>query len=130
MPTMIPALESSRDELINAVLHAVPFARLTGDPNSRLPGHASFVFPGINAEALLVDLDTRGIEVSSGSACAIGRSKAPSTLLAMGMSETEAKSALRISFREPLSSNDRENIIKGLLGSLAELHITISHVHA
>ncbi|MDD6462265.1 MAG: cysteine desulfurase family protein [Bifidobacteriaceae bacterium] len=123
MHDTLPALESSRDALIRAVLDAVPFAQLTGDPHARLPGHASFVFPGINAEALLVDLDTRGIEVSSGSACAIGRSEAPSTLLAMGFTETEAKSALRMSFREPLSPADITLIAQGLRSSLAELHI-------
>lgn len=123
MPTEIPALAASRDELIGAVLRAVPFARLTGDPQYRLPGHASFVFPGINAEALLVDLDTKGIEVSSGSACAIGRSEAPGTLLAMGMSVPEAKSALRFSFRKPLGADDIGSIVAGLRDSLALLHI-------
>ena len=115
-------LAASRDALIKAICEAVPGATLTGDPVTRLPGHASFTFPNVNGEALLVDLDARGIEVSSGSACAIGRHEAPGTLLAMGLSETEAKSALRFSFREPLHHTDIRRIAQALRASMTALH--------
>ncbi len=116
-------LAASRDVLITAIRDAVPGATLTGDPTNRLPGHASFVFPNVNGEALLVDLDARGVEVSSGSACAIGRHEAPGTLLAMGLSETDAKSALRFSFREPLHDADIRRIAKALRDSMTVLHV-------
>ncbi|PLS30617.1 cysteine desulfurase [Bifidobacterium margollesii] len=96
----------SRNELIHAIEQAVPQAKLTGDPNHRLPGHASFIFPGVTGEALLVDLDARGIACSSGSACAIGRHEIPPTLLAMGVPEPIAKSALRLTFRRPLTPDE------------------------
>ena len=115
-------LAASRDALIKAICEAVPGATLTGDPVNRLPGHASFTFPNVNGEALLVDLDARGIEVSSGSACTIGRHEAPGTLLAMGLSETEAKSALRFSFREPLHHTDIRRIAQALRASMTALH--------
>lgn len=115
-------LAASRDALIKAICEAVPGATLTGDPVNRLPGHASFTFSNVNGEALLVDLDARGIEVSSGSACAIGRHEAPGTLLAMGLSETEAKSALRFSFREPLHHTDIRRIAQALRASMTALH--------
>ena len=115
-------LAASRDALIKAICEAVPGATLTGDPVNRLPGHASFTFPNVNGEALLVDLDARGIEVSLGSACAIGRHEAPGTLLAMGLSETEAKSALRFSFREPLHHTDIRRIAQALRASMTALH--------
>lgn len=115
-------LAASRDALIKAICAAVPGASLTGDPVNRLPGHASFTFPNVNGEALLVDLDARGIEVSSGSACAIGRHEAPGTLLAMGLSETEAKSALRFSFRKPLHHTDIRRIAQALRASMTALH--------
>ena len=117
-------LAASRDVLITAIRDAVPGATLTGDPTNRLPGHASFMFPNVNGEALLVDLDARGVEVSSGSACAIGRHEAPGTLLAMGLSETDAKSALRFSFREPLHDADIRRIAKALRDSMTALHVT------
>ncbi|MDO5685136.1 MAG: cysteine desulfurase family protein [Bifidobacterium sp.] len=116
-------LAASRDVLITAIRDAVPGATLTGDSTNRLPGHASFVFPNVNGEALLVDLDARGVEVSSGSACAIGRHEAPGTLLAMGLSETDAKSALRFSFREPLHDADIRRIAKALRDSMTALHV-------
>ena len=103
-------LVASRDMLIDAVRRVVPRARLTGDPERRLPGHASFIFPGVAGEALLVDLDARGIACSSGSACAIGRHEIPSTLLAMGIEPQIAKSALRMTFRDPLTREDIERI--------------------
>lgn len=115
-------LVASRDALVEAIRDAVPGATLTGDPVNRLPGHASFTFPNVNGEALLVDLDARGIEVSSGSACTIGRHEAPGTLLAMGLSETEAKSALRFSFREPLHHTDIRRIAQALHASMTALH--------
>lgn len=117
------ALAASRDALVRAVLEAVPTARVTGDPVHRLPGHASFVFPGVTGEALLVDLDARGIEVSSGSACAVGRHEAPGTLLAMGLSEVEAKAAIRFSFRAPLADADIRRIAAALRSSLIALHV-------
>ena len=52
---------------------------------------------------MLVDLDARGIACSSGSACAVGRHEAPGTLLAMGYDPIVAKSAIRMTFREPLT---------------------------
>ena len=70
-------LTDSRDMLIDAVRRVVPRAELTGDPVSRLPGHASFIFPGVTGEALLVDLDARGIAASSGSACALAVTRFP-----------------------------------------------------
>ena len=59
-------LVASRDMLIDAVRRVAPRADLTGDPERRLPGHASFIFPGVTGEALLVDLDARGIPAPSG----------------------------------------------------------------
>ncbi|MBW3094189.1 cysteine desulfurase [Bifidobacterium sp. 64T4] len=97
------ALAESRDRLMDAVLRVEPRAQVTGDPERRLPGHASFVFPGLAGEALLVDLDARGIACSSGSACALGRHEVPATLLAMGFTQPVAKSALRMTFRTPLT---------------------------
>lgn len=114
-------LVASRDMLIDAVRRVVPRAELTGDPERRLPGHVSFVFPGVTGEALLVDLDARGIACSSGSACAIGRHEIPPTLLAMGIEPQIAKSALRMTFREPLTRVDIERISLAIEESYAAL---------
>lgn len=114
-------LIASRDRLIHGVLGAVPQARLTGDPERRLPGHASFIFPGVTGEALLVDLDARGIECSSGSACAVGRHEIPPTLLAMGLEPSVAKSALRLTFRRPLSEAGVDRTVAAIRRSCTAL---------
>ena len=110
-------LVASRDMLIDAVRRIAPRADLTGDPERRLPGHASFIFPGVTGEALLVDLDARGIAASSGSACAIG----PATLLAMGLEPSIAKSALRMTFRKPLTREQVERISLAIEESYTDL---------
>ena len=114
-------LVASRDMLIDAVRRVAPRADLTGDPERRLPGHASFIFPGVTGEALLVDLDARGIAASSGSACAIGRHEIPATLLAMGLEPSIAKSALRMTFRKPLTREQVERISLAIEESYTDL---------
>ncbi|TDW30939.1 cysteine desulfurase family protein [Cryobacterium psychrophilum] len=84
-----------RDEFIATVLTQSPTARLTGHPTERLPGTASFVFPGTSGEAVLLELEQRGIVCSSGSACAAGSSEPSHVLTAMGLSAEIAQTAVR-----------------------------------
>ena len=126
MASQCRALVSSRDRLIDAVLRVEPKAMLTGDAERRLPGHASFLFPGLAGEALLVDLDAHGIACSSGSACALGRHEAPGTLLAMGFDESVAKSALRMTFREPLQPDQ----INRVAAAIEESCHSLTHTFA
>ncbi|MFT8357380.1 MAG: cysteine desulfurase family protein [Bifidobacterium aquikefiri] len=117
-------LADSRDKLIAAIQEAIPQVRLTGSPDAerRLPGHASFVFPGVWGEALLVDLDAAGIMCSSGSACSDGSNAAPHTLLAMGFDEQTAKTSIRMTFQKPLAANQITTIVRTLKASYEKLH--------
>ena len=90
-------LAELRDGLVRRVQEAVPEARLNGDPVRRLPGNAHLTFPGCEGDALLMLLDARGIECSTGSACNAGVPQASHVLLAMGLSEEDARSSLRFS---------------------------------
>jgi cysteine desulfurase len=90
------ALEVLRDHLIESVHAAVPQAILRGDPVDRLPGNAHFTFPGCEGDSLLFLLDVAGFSVSTGSACQAGVPEASHVLLAMGLSEADARGALRI----------------------------------
>ena len=85
-----------RDDLISGVLERVPNARLTGHPEHRLPGTASFTFSGVNGETVLLELERRGIVTSSGSACAAGSEEASHVLLALGIDHDEARTAVRV----------------------------------
>ena len=98
------ALAASRDELISALLEAVPECQLTGHPSERLPGHASFVVRGVSGESLLVALDTAGFAVSAGSACAAGKDEPPAALLALGLTPEVAQTAIRFTLPEPITS--------------------------
>lgn len=88
----------ARDAFVAAVLEQAPGARLTGHPALRLPATASFVFPGTNGEAVLLELERRGIVSSSGSACAAGSADASHVLLALGHEEDIARTAVRFSW--------------------------------
>ena len=86
-----------RDHLIGGILERVTCAELSGHPQDRLPSHASFVLHGIDANALLIHLDMKGVAASSGSACKTGNPEPSDILLAAGYSEEDAKSGLRLS---------------------------------
>lgn len=105
-------LMRSRDELIRRMLESVPGCELTGHPEERLPGHASFVIAGVSGESVLVDLDAAGIAASSGSACAAGSDEPSPTLLAMGMSPELAQTALRITLAEPIAPELIEQVVR------------------
>lgn len=87
-----------RDAFIDRVLAEVPAAELTGHRNHRLPGSASFVFPGTNGETILLELEARGIVCSSGSACAAGSDEPSHVLTALGYDGAVAQTAVRFTF--------------------------------
>jgi len=88
-----------RDRLVEAVRAAVPDAQLNGDPDpaGRLPANAHFSFPGCEGDSLLLLLDARGIECSTGSACSAGIAQPSHVLLAMGADPATARASLRFS---------------------------------
>lgn len=86
-----------RAVLIAGVLQRVPESRLTGHPQLRLPNHASFVFRGVDGNALLRRLDVEGVAASSGSACKTGDPRPSGVLLAMGLQPEWARGSLRLS---------------------------------
>ncbi len=96
---------------IGRVLSAVPNAALTGDPVQRLPGTASFTFAGTSGEAVLLELERRGVISSSGSACAAGSDEASHVLLACGIPPEIAQTSVRFTFgREVLPSDAPERL--------------------
>ncbi len=102
------AVAAVRDAFLARVLAAVPSARLTGDPVHRLPASASFTFAGTSGEAVLLELERRGVVSSSGSACAAGSDEPSHVLLAMGVAPEVAQTAVRFTLphglREPLDA--------------------------
>lgn len=96
---------------ITAVLASVPRAGLTGDPHHRLPGTASFTFAGTSGEAVLLELERRGVISSSGSACAAGSDDPSHVLLACGIPAEVAQTSVRFTFgRESLPEDAPERL--------------------
>ena len=104
-------LRGLRHRLIAGVLASVPGAELTGHPTLRLPNHASFRFPGIEGEPLLLNLDMRGICGSSGAACATGEIEPSHVLLAMGYTRAEAHGALRLTLGRHSTAAEVERVL-------------------
>jgi cysteine desulfurase len=107
-------LRALRDNLITQVCALIPDARVNGDPNAsgRLPGLAHFTFPGAEGNALLLLLDAQGVQCSTGSACSAGVPRPSHVLLAMGMSESEARSSLRFSLGRTSSQADVDAVAR------------------
>ncbi len=87
-----------RDRFIHRVLREIPYVKLNGHPEKRLPANANFSFRYIEGESLLFSLDLKGIAVSSGSACSSGSLEPSHVLLAMGLPEGLAHGSIRFSF--------------------------------
>jgi cysteine desulfurase len=111
-PELAARLSQLRDELVERVLAAVPDATLNGDPSfelsRRLPGNAHFSFVGCEGDSLLLLLDARGIECSTGSACSAGVAEPSHVLLAMGQDEARARGSLRFSLGHTSTRSDVE----------------------
>lgn len=93
MDKRIEHVRRLRDKLIEGVLK-VENVYLTGDPVSRLPGHASFVVEYIEGESMLLMLSAKGIYVASGSACSSKALKASPVLLSMGVPASLAQGSI------------------------------------
>jgi cysteine desulfurase len=107
-------LTTLRDGLVKRVQDAVPFAVYNGDPVDRLPGNAHFSFPGCEGDSLLLLLDARGVEVSTGSACSSGVARPSHVLVAMGQDDSVARSSLRFSLGHTSTEDDVDALVEAL----------------
>lgn len=107
-------LAALRDQLVDRVCAIVPDAVRNGDPAHLLPGHAHLRFPGCEGDSLLMLLDARGIECSTGSACNAGVPQASHVLLAMGCTEAEARGSLRFSLGHTTTQSDIDALVEAI----------------
>jgi cysteine desulfurase len=114
-----PRLAALRDRLVAGVVEQVPDAELNGPPlddvvaggPGRLPGNAHLSFPGAEGDALLMLLDARGIECSTGSACSAGVARPSHVLLAAGADAARARSSLRFSLGHTSTDADVDALL-------------------
>ena len=101
------------------VLSAAPGAILTGHPTQRLANNASFCFPGTSGEAVLLQLEERGILCSSGSACAAGSDEPSHVLTAMGLPREVAQTAVRLTLTGDTTREQIDEVIVRLAEAVA-----------
>jgi cysteine desulfurase len=115
-----PRLAALRDRLVAGIIEQVPDAELNGPPlddvvaggPGRLPGNAHLSFPGAEGDALLMLLDARGIECSTGSACSAGVARPSHVLLAAGADADRARSSLRFSLGHTSADADVDAVLE------------------
>ena len=110
-----------RDFLIDGVLSEIPKSKLTGHPVDRLPNHASFVFEGVDGNALLMQLDMAGFACSSGSACRVGTPKPSEILTAIGIPSNWALGSLRVTLGKDTTQGDINSFLDFLPGLIARV---------
>ena len=106
-------LSPLRDRLIDG-LFGIPYADLNGDREKRLPATVNFCFEGIEGESLLLLLDDKGIQASSGSACTSGSLDPSHVLLAIGRPHEVAHGSLRLSLSDDVTKEEVDYIIKSV----------------
>ena len=113
MSTNSAKLQAMRDRLI-AGLEEVPHSALNGDRERRLPGNVNFCFEGVEGESILLLLDDKGIQASSGSACTSGSLDPSHVLLAIGRVHDVAHGSLRLTLGEDITEEQVDYIIKSV----------------
>ena len=106
---------------VQEALLLVEASRLNGDSCKRLPGNLNISFQGVEAEALLIYLDMKGIAVSAGAACAAGALEPSHVLTAMGLSDEAAGSAVRITLDETNTREEAEYLARSIAEAVRRL---------
>ncbi len=112
-------LVALRDDLIDRAMALSPDIRPSGfwqrgDGTRRLPGNAHLIVPGCDGDSLLYLLDAAGISCSTGSACQAGVPRPSHVLLALGVSESDARGALRLTLGHTSTASDVDAVITAL----------------
>lgn len=103
-----------RDYLIGRIEKEIPYCRLNGDREKRLPNNVNFSFRFIEGESLLIMLDMKGICASSGSACTSGSLDPSHVLLAIGLPHEIAHGSLRLTLGEDTTQEDLDYVVDSL----------------
>lgn len=103
-----------RDYLIMRVMQEIPYAKLNGHREKRLPNNANFSFEFIEGESMLILLDMAGICASSGSACTSGSLDPSHVLLAIGLPHEKAHGSLRLTLSEETTQEEIDYVVDKL----------------
>ena len=110
-----------RDYLIRRIEEEIPYCRLNGDRERRLPNNVNFSFQFVEGESLLIMLDMRGICASSGSACTSGSLDPSHVLLAIGLPHEIAHGSLRLTLSEENTKEELDTTVEAIKEIVARL---------
>ncbi len=110
-----------REKLINGIFEKIPYVKLNGDREKRLPSNVNFSIRYIEGESLLLMLDMMGICASSGSACTSGSLDPSHVLLAIGLPHEIAHGSLRLSIGRETTGEDVDKVLEVLPGIVERL---------
>ena len=114
-------LRGLRDRLIQGILGELPGAHLTGHPDLRLPGTASFVFEGAEGESILLQLDRKGICASTGSACSTATLEPSHVLKALNIPLKLAHGSLRLTLGRENTVEEVDQAIAAVVAAVRKL---------
>lgn len=114
MPEKTEKEISLRNYLIHRILTEIPYCRLNGDPEKRLPNNVNISFEFVEGESLLIKLDTKGICASSGSACTSGSLDPSHVLLAIGLPHEKAHGSLRLTLSEENTEREMDYVVENI----------------
>ncbi|MBW2609837.1 MAG: cysteine desulfurase [Deltaproteobacteria bacterium] len=121
LPENMNHVRKLRDRLISGVSERIEQVKLTGHPEKRLPGHASFCVQAIEGEAMLIMLNVKGIYANTGSACASKALKTSPVLVAIGLSADLAQGSAVFTMNRTNSIEDIDYILTELELSVKKL---------
>ena len=104
-------LKAMVEDTVNGIKEKIPSVRVNGDSECRLSGMVNLCFDGVSGESLMHLLDLKGVCVSTSSACTSGKDEPSHVLLALGLTEQQAKSAIRISYGKYNRADDVGKVV-------------------
>ena len=114
-------IKELRDYYVKQVEEKIPYIKINGDMEKRLPGNSNISFRFIEGEGLLLNLDLKGICASSGSACTSGSLDPPHVLLAIGLPHEIAHGSLRVSIGKYNTKEEIDYLIENLMEIVTRL---------
>jgi cysteine desulfurase len=114
-------LAALRDRLEQGILRAVDEAGINGAGAARVANTSNLYFDHVEAEALVIALDLKGLAVSGGSACQSGATEPSHVLTAMGLSEARARASVRLSLSRLTTEDEVERVIAMVPAAVARL---------
>jgi cysteine desulfurase len=114
-------LTDLRETMIKKILDSIPYSHLNGHPTQRLPNNVHIRFNFIEGESLLMMLNMRGVDVSTGSACSSKSLEPSHVLMALGLPPEEIHGSLRITMGRENTMDEVDYVVENLIDIVKKL---------